>query len=118
MAIIRWILGKLILTLNFIFAPKKGSRPQAEQAQVDQQTANMQLFQYAACPFCVKVRRQMRRLGLNIQTIDAKQADNKQQLLEQGGKTQVPCLRIEEDGDVTWLYESSAINEYLSARFQ
>ena len=32
-----------------------------------------------------------------------------------GGKTMVPCLRIESKDGVEWLYESSDINAYLTA---
>ncbi|NMH64319.1 glutaredoxin family protein [Shewanella salipaludis] len=117
MFIIRWLLGRIILTLNFIFAPKKPRRPQAEQAALDAQTQGLSLYQYPACPFCVKVRRAVRRQGLNIATIDAKQAANKDTLVSQGGKLQVPCLRIETDGQVTWLYESSEIIDYLELKF-
>lgn len=117
MKIIRWLLGRLILLLNFIFTPKKRKRPQEIQQQVDDATKNMQLFQYQACPFCVKVRRAIRRNGLNINTVDAKKAENKQQLVEQGGTLKVPCLRIEENNQVTWMYESSDIVEYLEKRF-
>lgn len=117
MFIIRWILGSIILSLNFIFTPKKLKRETQEQVKIDAQTQNMQLYQYKACPFCVKVRREIRRQGLNINTVDAKQADNKEVLENQGGKIKVPCLRIEEDNKVTWLYESSAIIEHLNTRF-
>ena len=41
----------------------------------------------------------------------------RQELLEQGGKVQVPCLRIEDQGEVRWLYESKAIGAYLNERF-
>jgi glutaredoxin len=117
MFVIRWILGRIILLLNFVFTPKKLKREIQEQAKIDTQTKNMQLYQYKACPFCVKVRRAMRRQGLNINTIDAKQAQHKEVLAKQGGKIQVPCLRIEENNQVTWLYESSAIIEHLHKRF-
>ena len=117
MFIIRWILGRIILFFNFLFSPKRLKRDPAEQAEIDVQTETMQLYQYAACPFCVKVRREMRRNGLNIKTIDAKQKENKLQLQSQGGMLQVPCLRIEEEGKVSWMYESSAINDYLNQRF-
>jgi len=117
MNIIRWLLGRLILTLNFIFAPKKRKRPVEEQQQVDQETQHLQLYQYAVCPFCVKVRRAMRRNALNITLIDAKKADNKQKLAEQGGHIKVPCLRIEDKDQITWMYESSDIINYLEARF-
>lgn len=117
MFIIRWILGRIILVLNFIFSPKKQKRESAAQLAVDAQTESLQLYQYEACPFCVKVRRDIRRKGLNIKTIDAKNADNKAFLLTEGGKVQVPCLRIEEGDKVSWMYESSAISTYLNERF-
>ena len=117
MFIIRWILGRIILLVNFIFIPKKLKREATAQAKIDAQTKSLQLYQYQACPFCVKVRRDIRRQGLNIEIFDAKQATNKQQLLSLGGKVQVPCLRIEEDDKVTWMYESDAISDYLNARF-
>jgi glutaredoxin len=117
MFIIRWILGRVILVLNFIFSPKKLKRESSAQQAVDAQTQSLQLYQYEACPFCVKVRRDIRRKGLNINTIDAKNADNKAQLLAQGGKVQVPCLRIEEGDKISWMYESSAISNYLNDRF-
>ncbi|GGI86273.1 glutathione S-transferase N-terminal domain-containing protein [Shewanella gelidii] len=117
MFVVRWILGRIILVANFIFTPKKRQRPVSEQNKVDEQTANMALYQYAACPFCVKVRRAMHRQSLNIAIVDAKQATNKEVLEENGGKVQVPCLRIEEQGEVKWMYESKAIIEFLNQKF-
>jgi glutaredoxin len=117
MFIVRWILGRIILLLNFVFAPKKRQRPQDQQVIVDQQTQSLALYQYAACPFCVKVRREMRRQSLTINLVDAKQDEHKSVLTEQGGKLKVPCLRIEQDGKTQWLYESKAITSYLNERF-
>jgi len=79
----------------------------------------MALYQFNQCPFCVKTRRTIRRLGLNIELRDARN-DSKwnAELIEQGGKYQVPCLRfVDDDGKDNWLYESSAINNYLDSRF-
>ena len=118
MQIIRWILGRLILTINFIFSPKKIKRDAALQQKVDQEVKSLQLYQYQACPFCVKVRRAMHRNTLNIETVDAKQPEHKQRLLEQGGTVKVPCLRIDNgNDDITWMYESSDIITYLEKRF-
>ena len=117
MVVVRWLLGRIILTLNFIFTPKKRKRPSDEQAKIDSETELLTLYQYKACPFCVKVRRAMRRQGLNIATLDAKQDDHQQILVEQGGKAKVPCLRIEENGETRWMYESSDIISYLDTRF-
>ncbi|MBS3798318.1 MULTISPECIES: glutaredoxin family protein [unclassified Pseudoalteromonas] len=114
MKVIRWLLGRIILFFNFIFTPRSKKRDPQAQQQLDTQTANMALYQFHACPFCVKVRRSIKRNGLNIETRDAK-GDNayRQELAEQGGKVKVPCLRIEEDGQVQWMYESSDIVAYL-----
>ncbi|MCT8986872.1 glutaredoxin family protein [Shewanella phaeophyticola] len=117
MFIVRWILGRIILLLNFVFAPKKRQRPPEQQDVINQQTQSLALYQYAACPFCVKVRREMRRQNLNINLVDAKQEQNKAILTAEGGKLQVPCLRIEQDGQTQWLYESKAITSYLNERF-
>ncbi|WP_144208967.1 glutathione S-transferase N-terminal domain-containing protein [Shewanella donghaensis] len=117
MFVIRWILGRIILLLNFVFPPKKLQRPIAEQAKVDEQTKSLALYQYAACPFCVKVRRAIRSQGLNITTVDAKQETNKQQLVSEGGHLKVPCLKIEKDGQTQWMYESGDIIAYLSKKY-
>lgn len=60
----------------------------------------------------------MHKLNLPIETKDAKNDPKARELLlSEGGKVKVPCLRIEENGEVKWLYESSEINRYLSGRF-
>ncbi len=42
------------------------------------------------------------------------EADNNRDLMKGGGKTQVPCLRIESgDGQVEWMYESDDILSYV-----
>ena len=119
MKIIRWVLGKIILFIDALTRPKPVQRDSQKQAEIDAQTPQLTLYQYLACPFCVKVRRQIRRLNLNIETRDAKgNSDAKQELTNQGGKVQVPCLRIAEPGKpVQWLYESDTINQYLEQRF-
>lgn len=118
MTLIRWILGKIVLAIETLFSPKGVVRPPEEQKKVDSQTARLKLYQFKACPFCVKVRFAIKRLGLKIETRDAKVNPFKKELIEQGGELMVPCLRIEkEDGSVQWLYESSAIVSFLNERF-
>jgi len=119
MTIIRWILGRIILLVDFLTRPKGVKRPPEQQAVLDQQTARLSLYQYAACPFCVKVRRGLKRLNLQIELRDtARNARWREELLREGGKSTVPCLRIEAaDGAVSWMYESSDILAYLERRF-
>lgn len=119
MVIVRWIVGRIILLLNFIFSPRGIKRSQEQQQLVDQQSIGLKLYQFAACPFCVKVRRQMKRLSLPIELRDAKtDQQHKADLTKLGGKHKVPCLRIESaNGEVQWMYESSNINRYLAQQF-
>lgn len=60
----------------------------------------------------------MGQLGLDIELRDIRlDADHRAALAQGGGSTQVPCLRIEQDGGVQWLYESADIAHYLSENF-
>lgn len=119
MKVVRIILGALILFLNWVFTPKGVKRDTEVQAGIDNETAKLSLYQYKSCPFCVKVRRSMKRNTLNISTHDAKRSDQaRDELVQGGGLLKVPCLKIEDDnGEVRWMYESSDIISYLEQRF-
>ena len=111
-------LGQLIIFLDFITRPRKLRRTAEAQAQVAEETANLALYQFNACPFCVKTRRAMHRLNLPIALRDAKNDEgHRAALLAGGGKIKVPCLRIEENGQSRWMYESNDIIAYLEKRF-
>ncbi|OAN18079.1 glutaredoxin [Photobacterium jeanii] len=118
MKVIRWVLGRIILVINAVFSPKGLQRDADKQQEVDSQVEKLKLYQFEACPFCVKVRRSAKRLNLPLETRDAKVSPWEQELIEQGGKRKVPCLRIENDqGEVQWMYESNDIIAYLEQRF-
>lgn len=119
MQFVRWFLGRLILAIDFLTKPRSVVREPSAQAAVDAKAATMALYQFAACPFCVKVRRELTRLALPIELRDAKNdAAFKEELTSQGGKHKVPCLRIEGgDGKVTWMYESNDIIAFLKREF-
>ncbi len=104
---------------GWAFTPRSVNRDAEQQARIDEQTARLTLYQYEACPFCVKVRRAMKRQGLNIETRDVKRSDTaREELLAGGGDLKVPCLRIAEDEQsVQWMYESRDIIGYLEKRF-
>ncbi|MCP5301280.1 MAG: glutathione S-transferase N-terminal domain-containing protein [Chromatiaceae bacterium] len=112
--LIRWPIGRLILFVDALTAPRRPQRQPAEQARVDATTHGLSLYQFHACPFCVKTRRALRRLGADIELRNAKLAPWRDELLDGGGRLQVPCLRIPQtDGGVHWLYESDDIIAYL-----
>jgi len=111
-------LGQLIIFIDFITRPAKMKRSLEEQTQVEGKVTHLALYQFRACPFCVKTRRTMHKLNLPITLKDAKNnQDDRQSLLDLGGKIQVPCLRISQDGQDEWLYDSKKINQYLVDNF-
>ena len=116
---LRAVLGPLMLLGNWLTRPKGIVRPAAWQAAVDARTRNLTLYHFPTCPFCLKTRRTMRRLSLDIQLRDARQdVAHRAALIAGGGKPQVPCLLITDaDGKQAWLYESDAINGYLHREF-
>lgn len=115
MFVIRWLLGRIILLLNFIFSPKEVKRTSEIQLALDSKTEHLSLYQLPTCPFCVKVRRDIKRNGLNIDLRDInRQPEYKKELISEGGKRTVPCLKItSDDNKTTWLYESKDIITYL-----
>lgn len=119
MKIIRWILGALILAWDRTFRPRALERSPEDQARVARETQGWVLYQFEACPFCVKVRRELARLGLTLELRDVKKSEAAhRELLEGGGEIQVPCLRIPRAGGTDqWMYESSEINAFLRSRF-
>ncbi|HEX8952878.1 MAG TPA: glutathione S-transferase N-terminal domain-containing protein [Polyangia bacterium] len=109
----------LLLAWDKLTGRRPLERSAEAQARVDAETAKLALYHFQACPFCRKVRRDIRLLGLHIEQRDIKQDPaRRDELVAGGGKKQVPCLRIAEpDGAVRWLYESRDIGRYLAQRF-
>jgi glutaredoxin len=95
MAIIRWLLGSLILFFNWLFTPRGVKREADVQAAIDAQTSGLTLYQYKACPFCVKVRRAMKRQSLKIETRDVKRSESAKEELLAGDVIEFRGERIE-----------------------
>tara|TARA_Y100001936_G_C15888611_1_gene566737 strand:- start:104 stop:475 length:372 start_codon:yes stop_codon:yes gene_type:complete len=116
MNIIRFILGRIILFFDWLTSPKPLSISQEEKSKIDSITASMIMYEFKACPFCVRVRRFMKKNNISIETKDArKNKEYANELINGGGKLQVPCLYIQEEGKApTWLYESKDIINFLS----
>ncbi|MFZ6749821.1 glutathione S-transferase N-terminal domain-containing protein [Undibacterium sp. Ren11W] len=117
--LLRAVLGPVLLLKERLSHPAGMQRVYAEQARVDKLCQQLSLYQFKTCPFCIKVRQEMRRLSLKIELRDAQHhAENRDTLLAQGGSAKVPCLRIAAaDGSVSWMYESNDIIAYLRQQF-
>jgi len=75
------------------------------------------LYHYQACPYCERTRQAIDSLNL-ADEINPKDillnATHRKELMQGGGKKQVPCLLVvASNGKKEWLYESNDIISYL-----
>lgn len=111
-------LGQLIVLGDALTRPRPQQRSALGQAKVNAEAKALTLYQFHACPFCVKTRRTIHRLNVPVTLRDAKQDQQaRAELQAGGGKIKVPCLRIEEPSGTRWMYESNDIIAYLEQRF-
>lgn len=117
---LRLVLTPFMLISEKLSTPKGITRTAEDQALVDGASKDLALYQFSACPFCIKVRKEIARLGLNIETRDAQHDPQHRAALETGGgRIKVPCLKIRrDDGSERWLYESAEIKAWLQERFE
>lgn len=116
---LRIVLGPFMLLKEALTKPKGLVRTAAAQAAVDAQSQTMSLYQFKTCPFCIKTRKEIDRLSLNIKRVDAQhEGADRQALLAATGQTKVPCLRIvDAAGQSQWMGDSDKIIAYLRGRF-
>ena len=90
---LRVVVGQLVVFISFLTRPSPMRREPAAQAEVNDAASALALYQFNGCPFCVKVRRTLRRLNLPVELRDASgNAEHRQTLLAQGGKVKVPTV--------------------------
>ncbi len=116
---LRTVLGPFMLIKERLTQPSGVVREPSVQTTVNLQCKNLALYQFTTCPFCIKVRQEMRRLSLPIEQRDAQHnAAYRSELQQSGGAVKVPCLKITDaSGCSQWLYDSTAIIAYLRSRF-
>lgn len=112
--IARNLAGLIVVFIDWLSRPKAIQRSADEQARVQTKFDGLSLYQLYACPFCVKTRRAIHALGVTVEPKDInKDPKNRVDLEQGGGRVKVPCLKIEQGNQVTWLYESNEIIRYL-----
>ena len=116
---IRNILGYIIVFANWVSRPKPANRSPEVQGKVQSAFDGHSLYQLTACPFCVKTRRAIHGLNIDIDIRDiGRNMQFREELEQGGGRIKVPCLKIEEEGNSKWLYESNDIINYLNQRVE
>lgn len=111
-------LGRVVIFVDWATRPAVIERSEGHQKAVVEQMKEMSLYQLYACPFCVKTRRELRRLNLPIETKNVqKGSPHRSELEHGGGRIQVPCLKINQSGEDAWIYESGDIIQFLNQKF-
>lgn len=81
---------------------------------VSSQTTSFSLYHFRSCPFCAYTRSAINHIDIEVEERDiARSPAYRAELIKGGGRAQVPCLRIESNEEVRWLYESQDIVRYL-----
>ena len=77
---------------------------------------HVSLYMFPTCPFCIKVFKFIKAKNIEIKQLNIRASETAyNELLDGGGKKQVPCLKIQEKSkDTEWLYESDDIIDYLA----
>jgi len=77
---------------------------------------NYALYYSQYCYFCQKVLMSINgRADLDLDLRNTSERQHHADLVAGGGKTQVPCLRIDHgNGKVEWMYESDDIIRFLA----
>mgnify|MGYP000085196281 CR=1 FL=1 len=89
-------------------------RAGSDQSGVD---ATYQLYKTDLCGFCFRVRGFIDERGLQVTLRDIqREGEAFRELLKATGRATVPCLRIEEAGQVRWMHESMDIITFLAQR--
>lgn len=110
-------LGLIIVFFDWVSRPKPIKRTNEEQNAAQNAVSGLSLYQFFACPFCVKTRRAIHKLNIDIESRDInKNLRYREELEHGGGRVKVPCLRIETEDGVHWKYESDEIINYLESK--
>ncbi len=78
----------------------------------------LELFQFEQCPYCQKVREKLTELDLDYICRNVPKGSDTRELLKKlGGQEQVPFLVDTGSSEVTMMYESDDIVEYLEENY-
>lgn len=74
------------------------------------------LYMFPGCPFYQRVNRFLTDNSITLEQRNIRENPTfRDELIAGGGKSQIPCLRIEDsENNVEWLYESADIIDYLA----
>ncbi len=81
-------------------------------AQLQTQDASIRLYTGDYCPYCIRVKRELEKLNLPYEAVDA-DADGRREVTRLSGQHRIPILTIDDEV----LVDSSDIIRELRRRF-
>ena len=81
-------------------------------AQPQTQDASIKLYTGDYCPYCIRVKRELERLNLDYEAVDA-DADDREEVIRLSGQHKIPILTLDDEV----LVDSSHIIRELRKRF-
>lgn len=118
MTVSRQLKGVTLGVINRILPAKPLEWSQEQRSLIDRESRRMQLYFCRRCPSSVQVRRSCDRFGLHMVEKDVGRVNSyRNELINGGGQSRVPCLRLDLDNKTTWLYGHRSIVEYLETRY-
>lgn len=89
-----------------------------EQLLLDRESRRMHLYYCRSCPASIAVKRYCERLGLRVVEKEVERVNAfRNELVNGGGESRVPCLRIDSQDGESWLYSPELIYHYMHQRF-
>lgn len=119
MNFIRHCTGKVYQWVDRLVPVRVQPRTKDEVDLLERESRRMHLYVAHSCPASIGVQRYCDRLGLRVVRKDVQRVNAyRNELLNGGGEPVVPCLRIENEQGIHWLYNSSSILEFLEQKFR
>lgn len=118
MSFVRYFKGKTLSWAYQLVPARPLVCSRERRDAMERESRRMQLYFSHVCPSSLAAQRYCQRLGLRVVEKNvARVLSYRNELLNEGGQSRVPCLRIEEDGEIKWLYSCDSIRSYLEQRF-
>lgn len=118
MSLTRQLKGKALNIVDRLLPVRPLNRTDDEQNQLDRESRRMHLYYCRSCPSSIGVKRHCEKLGLRVVEKDVLRVNAyRNELVNGGGTSKVPCLRVDNGQGGEWLYSSEAILDYLNKRF-
>lgn len=114
MNLTRQLKGKTLNLADRLVPAKPVERSREEQTLLNRESRRMHLYYSRNCPASILVKRYFEKTGLHPVSKEVERVDAyRNELVNGGGESRVPCLRVRHGEQDSWIYSPEAILNYL-----